>query len=78
MLKRREIATIAGRHGSRRPSAGVESSHARKLKAVWPLAAFNSGVLDLCRAQRGRPVADRQTDSDPAVPAIPEFKSISS
>jgi len=47
----------------------------RKLKAVWPLAAFNSGVARSVPRAARRPVADRQTDS---YPAIPEFKSISS
>jgi len=50
----------------------------RKLKAVWLLAAFNSGVARSVPRAARREVADRQTDVYPAIPAIPEFKSISS
>jgi len=50
-----EIATIAGRHGSRRPSAGVESSHAGSWKRSGCLRLSIPAWLDLCRARRGDP-----------------------
>jgi len=49
-----------------------------EVESVWPLEAFNSGVARSVPRATRRPVADRQTDVYPAIPAIPEFKSISS